>query len=84
MSCRQHGPCRSIVRYLPNSNDVLQYTGSKIGAHSVVLGSSLWWPPAKIVGRYLSPFLAERAGIVLTTPPNDAGVPVAVDLDPDE
>jgi sulfide:quinone oxidoreductase len=28
----------------------------------------LWWPPAKIVGRHLAPFLAERAGL---EPPSD-------------
>ena len=32
---------------------------------------ALWWPPAKIVGRYLAPFLAEHMGIS-TAPPPDA------------
>lgn len=43
----------------------------------------LWWPPAKIVGRYLTPFLAELAGTGMpdvATP--DAGVQVEVELDP--
>ena len=39
---------------------------------------ALWWPPGKIVGRYLAPFLAERAGIILAPPPV-AGLPVEVD-----
>jgi sulfide:quinone oxidoreductase len=32
------------------------------GDTSQVSPDPLWWPPAKIVGRYLAPFLAERAG----------------------
>jgi sulfide:quinone oxidoreductase len=44
----------------------------------------LWWPPAKIVGRYLAPFLATELGF---TPPDvppghQAGVEVAVALQP--
>jgi hypothetical protein len=27
-----------------------------------VSAKSLWWPPAKIVGRYVLPFLAEITG----------------------
>lgn len=44
----------------------------------------LWWPPAKIVGRYLAPFLAAQVGLppggpVLTGTP---GVPIEVSLSP--
>jgi sulfide:quinone oxidoreductase len=44
----------------------------------------LWWPPAKIVGRYLAPFLAEHLGLSTELPPSvrEAGVPVEVELDP--
>ena len=31
----------------------------------------LWWPPAKIVGRYLAPFLAARAGVDLSASPGE-------------
>lgn len=27
-----------------------------------IAGSPLWWPPAKLAGRYLAPYLASRAG----------------------
>jgi sulfide:quinone oxidoreductase len=43
----------------------------------------LWWPPAKIVGRHLAPFLAEHVGLS-AEPPSDvlgAGLPVNVDLE---
>ena len=29
----------------------------------------LWWPPGKIAGRYLAPFLAEHLGLSTTPPP---------------
>lgn len=32
------------------------------GAHPAVARSPLWWPPAKIAGRYLAPYLHARAG----------------------
>lgn len=49
---------------------------------SVVGTQPLWWPPAKIVGRYLSPFLAQQLGLATTgaEPPRNA-VPVEVTLD---
>ena len=40
--------------------------GGGRGDTSVAQPEALWWPPGKIVGRYLAPFLAERAGLVLT------------------
>jgi sulfide:quinone oxidoreductase len=51
-------------------------------AASVVDTQPLWWPPAKIVGRYLSPFLAHHLGLATThaEPPHGA-VEVEVALD---
>jgi sulfide:quinone oxidoreductase len=45
----------------------------------------LWWPPAKIVGHYLAPFLGAQAGVEITRdmPSGPAAVPVQVELDPD-
>jgi sulfide:quinone oxidoreductase len=40
----------------------------------------LWWPPSKISGRYLAPFLAERAGFLSVSGPPPHGIPVEVDL----
>ncbi len=42
----------------------------------------LWWPPAKIVGRYIGPFLAMELGLTLPDVHFDkgAGVEVAVEL----
>jgi sulfide:quinone oxidoreductase len=32
---------------------------------TIAQGEPIWWPPGKIVGRHLAPYLAERGGIVL-------------------
>jgi sulfide:quinone oxidoreductase len=43
---------------------------------------ALWWPPAKIVGRYLSPFLAEHMGLSAEPPPHAlAATPLDVDVE---
>src|SRR6266542_840387 len=47
-----HGP-----RYLRAES-----SGVEHGSESEVARSVLWWPPAKIAGRLLAPYLAEKAG----------------------
>ena len=42
--------------------------GGGHGETAIVSGDALWWPPAKIVGRYLAPFLAGRSEIELAPP----------------
>ena len=39
----------------------------------------LWWPPAKIVGRYLAPFLGSFAGV--ESPPEAPAAPGAVPVE---
>jgi len=53
------------------------------GRSSVVDMQPLWWPPSKIVGRYLSPFLATQLGLVgADAAPVDAeGVQIEVTVD---
>jgi sulfide:quinone oxidoreductase len=42
---------------------------------------ALWWPPAKVVGHYLAPWLAAETGVTAGTPPPSAGaVEVAAHL----
>jgi sulfide:quinone oxidoreductase len=48
---------------------------------SLVDTHPLWWPPAKIVGRYLGPFLAEQLGLEAGERPPAEGVPVEIALD---
>ncbi len=51
---------------------------------SVVDTEPLWWPPAKIVGRYLAPFLAEHLGLSDSLPPSarEGALNVEIELDP--
>lgn len=74
-------PWRPVLRGLLLTGLAPRFLRSE-GATSVVDTQPLWWPPAKIVGRYLSPFLAEQLGLAtaLAEPPNDA-LPVEVALD---
>ena len=40
----------------------------------------LWWPPAKIVGRHLAPFLASQLHLPESPPPNGDRLAVEIDL----
>jgi len=50
-------------------------------AESVFNTEALWWPPAKIVGRYLAPFLAQTLGLSEELPPSGESSGVEVELD---
>jgi sulfide:quinone oxidoreductase len=51
------------------------------GDTGTVAGEALWWPPAKIVGRYLAPFLAGYGGLDITGPTNHPGaLEIEIDL----
>ena len=51
---------------------------------SAVDTEPLWWPPAKIVGRYLAPFLATHLGLseLLPDASRDAAVEIELELEP--
>jgi sulfide:quinone oxidoreductase len=62
-------------RYLRNET-----TGGK-GDTSEIATSALWWPPAKVAGRFLAPYLATSANDSLEPPVHDRdAVPVEVQL----
>jgi sulfide:quinone oxidoreductase len=77
-------PFRPVLRGLLLTGAQPRYLRTELrgglGETSVAQASPLWWPPGKIVGRYLGPFLAERANLVVTPPPEGAHHPVEVDL----
>jgi sulfide:quinone oxidoreductase len=77
-------PFRPVLRGLLLTGMVPRYLHARVGtAESVVDTEALWWPPAKIVGRYLAPFLAARLGLPRTPPlPSTEAVPVEVELEP--
>jgi sulfide:quinone oxidoreductase len=71
-------PFRPVLRGLLLTGSQPRYLRHELaggaGDTSAVSPEPLWWPPAKIVGRHLAPFLAELAGIEAPpeTPVRDA------------
>jgi sulfide:quinone oxidoreductase len=67
-------PFEPILRGLLLTGDTPRFLRASPvrGGDSAVGHEALWWPPAKIVGRFLTPFLADRAGVVLQPPPSTA------------
>src|SRR5205814_1230618 len=62
-------PFRPVLRGLLVTGEAPAFLrvelGGGSGDTSAAASDALWWPPGKIVGRYLAPFLAERAGTIL-------------------
>jgi sulfide:quinone oxidoreductase len=75
-------PFRPVIRGLLLTGGVPRYLRAEAGGRgSMVDAEPLWWPPAKIVGRYLAPFLAEHAGIREEPPRGRPDEAVAVDVE---
>jgi sulfide:quinone oxidoreductase len=78
-------PFRPVLRGLLLTGIFPRYLRSEVGKGvSTVDEEPLWWPPAKIVGRHLAPFLAERLRLSEAPPPaaREGVVTVEVELDP--
>jgi sulfide:quinone oxidoreductase len=77
-------PFRPVLRGLLLTGMTPRFLRTQVGtAESIVDTEALWWPPAKIAGRYLTPFLAERLGLPETPPrPSAEAIAVEVELDP--
>jgi sulfide:quinone oxidoreductase len=81
-------PFRPVLRGLLLTGRQPRYLRHEItsgaGETSAAGPEPLWWPPAKIVGRYLAPFLGAFAGV--ESPPEPAAapgaLPVEVELEP--
>jgi sulfide:quinone oxidoreductase len=76
-------PFRPVLRGLLLTGGRPRYLRHEItgGAGDVSAASPepLWWPPAKIVGRYLAPFLGAFAGV--ESPPEAPAAPGAVSVE---
>jgi sulfide:quinone oxidoreductase len=81
-------PFRPILRGLLLTGAAPAYLRSEVaggaGDTSTAETEAVWWPPGKIVGRYLSPFLAEYAGVVITPPEGVEAIRVDVAFSADE
>jgi sulfide:quinone oxidoreductase len=59
-------PFRPVLRGVLLTGDAPTYLRAEISGGrgvSSVSNSPLWWPPAKVAGRYLAPYLALRPGL---------------------
>jgi sulfide:quinone oxidoreductase len=77
-------PFRPVLRGLLLTGLTPRFmTANVLDASSEIDTEPLWWPPAKIVGRYLAPFLAQHGGLSSEPPPEAvrAGVAVEVELE---
>jgi sulfide:quinone oxidoreductase len=79
------GPFRPVLRGLLLTGLVPRYLRGGPGVASTVDTEPLWWPPAKIVGRHLAPFLAAHMGLSAEPPSvvQEGAVEVEVELDPE-
>ena len=74
-------PFRPVLRGLLLTGLTPRFLRAELGKrHAEVDTEALWWPPSKIVGRYLAPFLADELHIS-SAPPRADGVEVEIELD---
>jgi sulfide:quinone oxidoreductase len=80
-------PFRPVLRGLLLTGDGPRYLRGELAGgvgESEASPEPLWWPPAKIVGRYLAPFLARVAGMgspPAPEPASESSLSVEVELD---
>lgn len=78
----QPTPFKPVLRGLLMTGMVPRYLRSEPGrGHSEIDTEPLWWPPAKIVGRHLAPFLASRFHVPEAAPPTSGALEIEVELD---
>ena len=81
-------PFRPILRGVLLTGGPARYLRADIsggaGDDSTISGDALWWPPDKIAGRYLAPFLSSQVGDAADVMPAHArATPVESRLDAD-
>ena len=77
-------PFRPVLRGLLLTGSEPRFLHTELGGRGTSWASPepLWWPPSKIVGRYLSPFLAEITQTpVPDEPPSHTGIAVETALE---
>lgn len=78
-------PFKPVLRGLLLTGMFSRYLRAEVGKQpSTVDLEPLWWPPAKIVGRHLAPFLASRMGLPEAAPEAAGKGAVQVEVEFDE
>jgi sulfide:quinone oxidoreductase len=80
-------PFRPILRGVLLTGGPARYLRASIsggaGDDSIVAGEALWWPPNKLAGRYLAPYLSSQVGEAADVmPQGEHAIPVESPLDP--
>jgi sulfide:quinone oxidoreductase len=80
-------PFRPILRGVLLTGGPARYLRADIsgcaGDDSIVAGEALWWPPNKLAGRYLAPYLSSQVGEAADVmPQGEHAIPVESPLDP--
>jgi sulfide:quinone oxidoreductase len=80
-------PFRPILRGLLLTGGPPRYLRADIsgrsGDDSTISGEALWWPPDKLAGRYLAPYLSSRVGDALdVVPEGEHAIPIVTAIDP--
>ncbi|MGZ8692451.1 MAG: NAD(P)/FAD-dependent oxidoreductase [Gaiellaceae bacterium] len=76
-------PVRPVIRGLLLAGLVPRYLRSDTGTGASAMDTEpLWWPPAKIVGRYLTPFLAVQLGLAPVLSETSRAAAIEVEVDP--
>jgi sulfide:quinone oxidoreductase len=80
-------PFRPVLRGLLLTGGRARYLRADIsggaGDDSMIAGEALWWPPNKLSGRYLAPYLSSQVGEAADVmPQGEHAIPVETPLDP--
>src|SRR5512132_58063 len=80
-------PFRPILRGLLLTGGAARYLRTDIsgeaGDDSTISSTTLWWPPDKIAGRYLAPYLSSQVGDAADVmPQGDHAIAIEAALDP--
>ena len=81
-------PFRPVLRGVLLTGRLPRYLRSDLsgaaGDDSIISREPLWWPPNKLAGRYLGPYLSSLVGEALDVMPQDVrGIGIETALDPD-
>jgi sulfide:quinone oxidoreductase len=79
-------PFTPVLRGLLLAANSAHYLRADISAgasDSTVSDEALWWPPNRLCGRYLAPYLSRQVGFAADVMPRDEhAIPVAVEIEP--
>ena len=79
-------PFRPVLRGVLLTGGPPRYLRADIsggaGDDSIVAGEALWWPPNKLCGRYLAPYLSSQVGDAADVMPQDEHAIPSSTLDP--